>query len=66
MIETGNEQNYDSIVSIDVNRVGFTSRTSVALTNTEDGGEGPEEHSHGYADDPYSRAPVDAHNSIDK
>jgi len=55
-----NEQDNDSVASIDVNRVGFTPRTSMALTDTED------EHSYGYAEDPYARVPATADDSMDE
>ncbi len=48
-----NDQDDDSVASIDVNRVGFTPRTSVALTDTD---AASDEHPYGYAEDPYARA----------
>ncbi|KIM24289.1 hypothetical protein M408DRAFT_234167 [Serendipita vermifera MAFF 305830] len=48
-----NDRDDDSVASIDVNRVGFTPRSSVALTDTD---AASEEHPYGYASDPYARA----------
>jgi hypothetical protein len=61
-----NEQDNDSVSNIDLNRVGFTPGTSVALADTKDSGEGADKHPYEYADDPCARTPTSVNDSMDE